>query len=108
MKMNKKDLVLSAITVLISVIIVTVAVKAATGGLNPPNGAFDAGAPQGTMHTLDDIYNSITPPLAWSVDHGYYLCWNASYAVGCTAGSGLQTRQERQSFIGSHRILQLS
>ena len=83
--MSKKDIVLSAITVVISVAIVTVAVSAATGGLlTPPSGAFDAGVPVGTMHTLEDIYiktqpcnatTDTTTGLMWQNDPGVAIPW---------------------------------
>ena len=83
--MSKKELVLSAITVLMSVAIVTVAVSAATGGLlTPPSRAFDAGVPVRTMHTLDDIYNKTKPcnattdtttGLMWQNDPGVAIPW---------------------------------
>ena len=70
MKINKKSLILLLLAVTISVLVVVAIVKAATSLTPPPYGSPGAavdvtGAPVGTMHTLDDIYNSITPPLAW-------------------------------------------
>ena len=99
--MSKKELVLSAITVLISVAIVTVAVNAATGGLlTPPSSAFDAGVPVGTMHTLDQIYDKATAAclsantttdtttgLIWQNDPGVVIPWQD--ASGLLASDGV-------------------
>ena len=93
MKIVFKNLILSAITVLISVLIVTAVVNATIGGpLNPPASAFDHNNnPQGTMHTLDNIYNKLlqSSNLFWQQDPNLTLCQNASPATGCTSGNGL-------------------
>jgi hypothetical protein len=58
MRINKKSLVLSTITVLLSVVLVITAVNAASN-LNVPDGALSGGSPIASMKTLEDIYQRI-------------------------------------------------
>ena len=59
MKITKKSLILSTIAVLVSALAVVAVVNAAST-LNPP------GAPAGTMHTLENVYQSIQTSPTWS------------------------------------------
>ena len=96
MKIVFRNLILSIITVLISVLVVDSVVQASlimiSSKLNPPTSAFNLdGNPQGTMHTVDDIYNKLlqSSNLFWQQDPNLTLCQNASPATGCTSGNGL-------------------
>jgi hypothetical protein len=95
MKLNIKSIALSLLTIFLATTIVVVAVKAITGGLlTPPSNAFDqSGTPQGTMHTLDDIYQAIpSTTITWQTGQSLFLCWNASasnQSISCSAGNGL-------------------
>jgi len=80
MKITKKSLILSAIAVLVSALAVVVVVNAATT-LNPP------GAPAGTMHTLENIYQNIPTSPVWQsestvIDGLGGLVWNANNCSG--------------------------
>ena len=87
MKINKNILVLSIIAVLVSALAVVAIVNAAST-LNPP------GAPAGTMHTLENIYQSIQTSPTWShestvidcmcTDNGCGLVWNANNCTDAT------------------------
>ena len=57
MKISKKILTLSLLTLVLSALVVVV-VKAATS-LTPPTGAFSNGSPIATMYTLEDIYERL-------------------------------------------------
>jgi hypothetical protein len=81
MKMNKKNIILSTLTVILSVLFVVVAVRAMVGSsLTPPSSAFDgSGNPQGTMHTLEDVYNAVpSGTLIWQIDPNLQICYNGS------------------------------
>jgi hypothetical protein len=58
-KLTKKSLAISTITVLLSVSVVFAVVKAATD-LTVPGGALSSGSPIASMHTLEDIYHKLT------------------------------------------------
>ena len=91
MKINKNILVLSIIAVLVSALAVVAIVKAATGGaLTPPPSAVDgSNNPQGTMHTLENIYQSIQTSPTWQnestvIDGLGGLVWNANNCGDCS------------------------
>ena len=96
MKFNKNILILSTIAVLVSALAVVAIVKAATGGaLTPPPSAVDgSNNPQGTMHTLENVYQNIQISPTWShestvidsmcTDNGCGLVWNANNCTDAT------------------------
>ena len=87
MKIKIKNLILSSLTVLVSVLFIAVVVKAsALSGLTPPNSAFSSGNPTGTMNTLSDIYNSL--PQQWQSDPNLALCWRSTNDAGYEQAHG--------------------